>query len=186
MGNRGALRQPVIRKTRRLRRHVMRCSGCMPSEQRSVRLPIGLAGIERRSTGSSAAIGKPMAATCPRPRNASPGPGGYGAQGSSAAASSATWCATSLRWGGRPSRSPADYGGRQPSTGPATSPSTAGSTARAGGASASSATWRGPSHAGAGVPEPAAGSRRSRTARHSTGARPGPAAAPSSATGRPT
>ena len=37
---------------------------------------------------------------CPRLRNASPGSGGYGAQCLSAAASSATWCATSLRWGG--------------------------------------------------------------------------------------
>ena len=89
-----------------------------------------------------------MAATCPRPRSALPGPGACVARSSSAAASSASWSATGLRWGGRPSRSPAGCGGQQPSTGSATSSSTAGSTARSAGASASIATWRGPSHAG--------------------------------------
>ena len=66
-----------------------------------------------------------------------------------------------LAMGWSPSRSPADCGGKQPSTRSATSPSTAGSTARSAGASAFIATWRGPSHAGVAVPGPAAGSPRS-------------------------
>jgi hypothetical protein len=126
----------------------MRCSDCMQPEQRSVRSPIGSAGIDRRSIGSSAAIERPMGGTCRRPRAALAGPGACASRRSCAAASMANWSATGLRWGGRPSRSPADGDGRQPSTGSATSPSTAGSTARSGGASACSATWRAPSHAG--------------------------------------